>query len=368
MKKNGNHIEQIISRFLEGTISDKESALFTAWLKESRENRRQYFAYKNVWLEAKRPDDQNFVDHSWNRLRLRTILQENDRPILSRGWRDYLVRYSVAASILILVGVSLYIGAVTRKLSRFEHTVHEIHVPLGSRTSITLPDGSNVWLNAGSTITYNAGFGRSNRDISLVGEAYFDVREQKNIPMMVQTRDINIRVLGTRFNVKSYPEENKTETTLVSGQIEVLMSSGDGPTRTIMLARNQRLIYSHDKNSVVFENATKSAPADVITGEDNAPERLDIRPGVVLSNVRNTHEYVSWKDGKLFFRAEPLKTLVPKLERFYNVNIYFKDPSIQETLYSGTLQNVTIEEVLRAISVSSGIRFEIEKNQITLSK
>jgi transmembrane sensor len=368
MEKNSHHIEQIITKFLEGTFSDIESELFTKWLKESRENRESYFAYKNIWLEAKTPEDQDFVDHSWSRLRLRTILQENDRHALTTGWRDYLVRFSIAASILVLIGISLYFGSETRRLSCVEQMVHEIHVPLGSRTSITLPDGTHVWLNAGSSLTYNAGFGRRNRDVSLVGEAYFDVREQKSIPMMVQTRDLNIRVMGTKFNVKSYPEENKTETTLVSGQIEVLMSSGGDPTRTIMLARNQRLIYTHDKNSVVFENATKSEHADVMTEEDKAPERLAVRPGIVLSNVRNTHEYVSWKDGKLVFRSEPLKTLVPKLERFYNVNIYFKDASIQEHLYSGTLKDVTIEEVLRGISVTSGIRFEIEKNQITLSK
>ncbi len=368
MERNSNHIEQIIARFLEGTISDEESDLFTAWLKESKENRKTYFSYKNVWLEAKTPDDQGFVDQSWNRLRLRTILRENDRRSITYGWHDYLVRFSIAASILILVGVSLFFGTAARRLSRFDQTVHEIHVPLGSRTSVTLPDGTNVWLNAGSTLTYNAGFGRRNRDVSLVGEAYFDVQERRRLPLLVQTRDMDIRVLGTKFNVKAYPEENKTEATLVSGQIEVFLSIDDVSARNIMLSQNQRLIYSHVKKSVVFENTTIKEHSDTLPAKDKAPERLVVSPGVVLAHVRNTDEYISWKDGKLVFKSEPLKTLIPKLERFYNVNICFKDPSIQDNVYSGILQDVTIEEVMRAISVSSGIRFEIEKNQIILSK
>ncbi len=165
-----------VYKFLDGSATCEESREFTEWLNESRENRRHYFAIKRIWLEnSEIPDKEKITEDSLNRLKLRTTLQiskERKNPDLPRiNFR----KLSIAASILLLLGVSSFLGMKLKSLSEFNQTLYEISVPLGARTNVMLPDGTNVWLNAGSNLTYRSDFGRGNRDVSLTGEAYFDV-------------------------------------------------------------------------------------------------------------------------------------------------------------------------------------------------
>ena len=345
--------------------SEEESGRLIQWLRESDDNRRQYFAIKRIWLASVgAPDQEKAIEDSWNRLRLRTLIQPEtvkNRPLLLSV---NVGKISVAATILILIGLSLFLGVRYNYLSSYQHTTHEIYVPMGSRSNITLPDGSNVWLNAGSKLVYNSDFGRRERSVSLTGEAFFDVSHDHSSVFTVKTRDINIRVLGTRFNVKSYPEEAVTETTLVEGEIEVIVSDDQIRSRPITLLPNQRVVYSRNMREFVVEDDLKLIEnKELIDYKAESSQKAR----VVISNVLHPEEYSSWKDGRLTVRAESLSTLAPKLERFYNVQISFQDDTLKSIKYTGTLEDVTIEEVMRAISRASDIRFTIDKNQVVLS-
>ncbi len=363
-------IETIIYKFLDGSATCEESREFTEWLNESRENRRHYFAIKRIWIENKDiPDKEKITEDSLNRLKLRTTLQiskESKNPDLPRinFWK-----LSIAATILLLLGVSSFLGIKLKSLSDFDQTLHEISVPLGARSNVILPDGTNVWLNAGSNLSYRSDFGRLNRDVSLTGEAYFDVSPDKGSVFTVNTRDAHIRALGTQFNVKSYPEEEVTETTLVNGLVEIAITDPGIRAQPVLLKPNQRIIYSRDTRRILVNEEEEEEVIEEtkeIVAKDE-PE-LAIQPRIVIADVIDVSEYTSWKDGRLTFRSESLETLVPKLERFYNVNISFQDDSIKELKYTGTLEEVTIEEVMRAIASASDIRFRIDKNNIILNR
>jgi transmembrane sensor len=359
-------IELIIYKFFKGAANEDEVEKLLGWLTESNENRLHYFALKRIWLENKEiSDKERIVDASWERLKLRTALQSVRRFKEERTSFINIRKLSVAATILILIGISSILGIKMNSILEYQKTTHEITVPLGSRTNTVLPDGTSVWLNADSKLIYTSDFGLKNRNVSLSGEAYFDVSPNKSSVFTVKTRDMNIRALGTQFNVKSYPEEDITETTLVSGSVEVLISEEGKRARTILLSPNQRIVYSSGTEEYLQHDLEIQDNDEVII--EDIPNKSEV-PRLLVSNIIDTKEYTSWKDGRLTFRGESLEILVPKLERFYNVTISFNHDSIKNIHYTGTLEEVTIEEVMRAIARSSQIKFEIDKNQILLSK
>ena len=360
------NIESIITKYLAGTASDAESRILFEWLKESKCNRTAYFSFKKIWLEANEFGySEQFVEESLERLRLRTALLSDEPNKPFYHIRLNTKRLAVAATILVLICTTSFFAYRLSSLTGSISTPHEVSVPLGSRTNITLPDGTNVWLNAGSSLSYRSDFGIRNRSVSLIGEAYFNVQAGVGSVFTVNTRDLDIKVFGTQFNVKSYPDEDITETTLVSGLVEVSITEPGIRAEPLRLKPNQRIVYSRSKNEVLVE--TKDTD---ISGRVPAKVRPDAvaQASLSVSSVADTDEYTSWKDGRLIIRSESLENLRPKLERFFNVNITFLDDSIKSLKYSGTLEEVTIEEVMRAIARASNIQFTIDKNHITLSK
>ncbi len=366
-KKN---TDSIIARFLAGSANDEESEFLLQWLKQSRENRKTWFSTKRIWLKSLESDENDeFISNSWNRLKIRTLLQKEVKDKGEKSIKASFRKLSIAASILVLIGISSFLGIKLKNLSDYQHTFHEITAPMGSRTSIMLSDGTRVWLNAGSKLTYRSDFGLRDRDVSLSGEAYFDVQQHENSVFSVNTRDLNIRVLGTKFNIKSYPDEEITETTIVSGKVEVNVTEKGIAARPVLLTQNQKITYSRAEGIVQMHRIDEVEEED-IKDEDIMVEKvgeLVRKPSIQIAQVINTDKYTSWKDGKLVFRSEELGKLAPKLERFYNIDISFENESIKDMKYSGVLENVTVEEVLRAIATASKINYKIDKNRVFFS-
>ena len=353
----------VIVRFLNGSATTEEAESVIKYLEEDGNNRRRYFNTKRIWLKSiKKSEDKGLVDNSWERLKLR-MEEPGDEVIPARNislkftWR----KLAVAASISILVGTSAYLGFQNYRNSQFMTSEHQIIAPLGSRSNIVLPDGSTVWLNSGSEITYSYNFGK-NREVHLIGEAFFDIEHQNNTSFTVNTSDLKIRVLGTEFNVKSYPDENIIETTLMKGKVEVEPIRNEKSVAPITLAPKQKLIYTKTDGGTYLDATTDKS---VSTGKEDK-QKLETKIIQIIS-TSNPQDESSWKDGRLIVKSEPLGRLARELERYYNVQISFKDDSIKNFRFSGTLDEVTIEEVLRALESTSPIRFEINKNKVILA-
>ena len=357
----------LIARFLSGKASAEESREVIEWLNADHKNRLLYFNLKRIWQEdAVKEMDEDHLDHSWERLRLRmgTTKKEVKTPVSKFRMLSNFTKIAVAASISILAGTTLFLSIQRYQGLQVQDRLHHISVPLGSRSNIVLPDGSSVWLNSGSELNYSSDFGARERAVSLTGEAYFDVVRDHKSPFMVNTGELKIKVLGTRFNVKSYPEERIIETTLERGMVEINPLHVSSEIKTIILKPNQKLTYTRAEGSMSVAAIPEEKKEAVAVPEIAVPKPGSFK---VVSNI-NTDVSTSWKDGKLIFEGESLASLSPKLERFYNVKISFQDDSLKNYKYTGTLQEVTIEEVLRAIESTSSIRFEIDKKQVILKK
>ena len=357
----------LIARLLSGKASAEESKEVLEWLNADHKNRLLYFNLKRIWQEdAVKEVDEDHLDHSWERLKLRMGKSEKEvkTPVSKSRMLSNFTKIAVAASIAILAGTTLFLSILRYGDLQVQGRLHHISVPLGSRSNIVLPDGTSVWLNSGSELSYSSDFGSRERAVSLTGEAYFDVVRDNKSPFLVHAGELRIKVLGTRFNVKSYPEEKIIETTLVRGMVEINPLNISSEVKPIVLKPNQKLTYARAEGSMSVAAIPEEKKEAVVVPEITVP-----KPGTfkVTTNV-NPDVSTSWKDGKLIFEGEYLASLAPKLERFYNVKIAFQDESLKNYKYTGTLQEVTIEEVLRAIERTSSIRFEIDKNQVILKK
>ena len=209
--------------------------------------------------------------------------------------------------------------------------LNQLVVPRGKRTSLTLSDGTKLWLNSGSRAIFPVLFTKNEREIFIEGEAYLEVAHNESKPFFVITNNIQIRVLGTTFNVAAYPDELATTVVLVEGSVQAIVDS-----RKMVIKPNQLLTY--EKNS-----------------------------GKTALNETDVMRYVSWKDGWMYCEREKLETIAAKLSRYYDVKIEFADAKAKEMTITGKLDLKTeCTEIFNAISSTAPISFETQDNTILI--
>lgn len=242
--------------------------------------------------------------------------------------------YAAAAAILILSTYVITLNYHPAASSAIAD--NKLYVPAGQRVKLTLQDGTNVWLNAQSTLTYPAVFSKKERRVTVEGEAFFEVAKNTEKPFIVSSQGVDMKVLGTKFNVLSYPGEKDIQTSLIEGALHVYFSK------------------QNEKGVVLHPN-----------------EQVTIKDGNMKVGSIPHHDYFLWKDGIYSFENEPLIDILKKLQLYYDVKINVKDPSIFKWEYTGKFrQRDGIDEILRMIQRIH--KFKIEKdddnNIITLSK
>jgi transmembrane sensor len=200
--------------------------------------------------------------------------------------------------------------------------MNQIIIPYGKRSGITLADGSHIWLNSGSQLSYPSEFGSNSREVFLTGEAFFDISTDASRPFYVTTKDIRIRVLGTCFNVSSYTEDNFSQTVLLRGKVSV--SQNKVFSKSLQLEPGERFTYDKSKNTFARDN-------------------VDIKL------------FSSWVDGFLIFENEPTTEIFKKLERYYNQQI-IADQALDGITFSGKLDlKDDIRDVLNNIAFASSL-------------
>jgi len=366
MLDNQNHIDSLILRSVQGQCEPEEILELRNWINDDKENLKAFHQIQNLWntIEVDKNITELDVHEKW------LNLEQKIKPANSSDINDnkrsntrnfYQGKFFIAASIFILGFVIAFTLFKIIPQNNDEQEFSEITTPMGSRTLIHLSDGSKVWLNAGSTFTYPDKFNKNNREVFLEGEAYFQVSKNRNKEFLVNTEDFLIKVYGTEFNVKSYPEDETSEATLVEGAISVTKKKiqKDKKPEEILLKPNQRLVLYKRSTSDKGNNLESIVDKNVM---------LKVKPKdrIVLSKGIETNKYVSWKEGELNIQSETMEDLAIKLERRYNIRIKFDQEEIKKFAFSGIITNETLEQVMNAIKLSSQIDYEIEERIVTL--
>jgi ferric-dicitrate binding protein FerR (iron transport regulator) len=234
-------------------------------------------------------------------------------------------------------------------------------VPYGSKTRIVLPDSSVVTLNSGSSLKYSAsGFNSDNRSVSLTGEGFFSVTRDSTRPFLVTTPGIRVKVLGTTFNLKAYPDENIEEATLVSGLVEIYASIDTKEEgKPIVLKPNQSAVFV--KSEIRIQS--------VDTSEIEIPESIPVKlRAIELQPLSETEQTISWKDNTLIFDNEPFSSLAVKLERWYDVKFLINYPELNSVRFSGKFDKETLEQVLKALVTVTPFNYTFKQNNVSISK
>jgi transmembrane sensor len=231
-------------------------------------------------------------------------------------------------------GENVFIGnakSVNQKLEEPNKVVfNTLIVPYGKRSEIVLSDGSKVWINSGSKLTFPARFLEGRREVYLEGEAVFDVTHNKNQPFIVKSKHQDIEVLGTVFNVSNYADDSAVYTVLKSGSIN---------------------LHYKNNNFISFQNELKITPNTLAT-YDKGTRELKIKTVEVET-------YFSWIDGVFIFKNDPLKSIMKKLSRYYNVEIIIKDNDLANHVFSGYLDvNQDLEHVMQTIKEAESSQFD----------
>ena len=273
-------------------------------------------------------------------------------PVPIRSHRKLYWTIGIAAS---LITAFVFFTLLNNETSPKSVAHNTVSTKRGSKSKIQLPDGTQVWLNADSRITYNENFQGSKREVELTGEAFFDVVRDEARPFIIHTTIIDVKVLGTSFNVRSYADEKNTETSLIHGSIEVtLVKSAD--KKKIILKPNDKLIVNNNDASLV-----------------NKPEKVSNVPLMTLAKINYRRADSSavetmWVKNKLAFDEEPLEEIALKIERWYDVKVMIGDESLKQEPYTGTFEHESLREVLDALNAGHDFTYSINKNEVRIKK
>ena len=360
MDINANdRIEEQIIRYLSGEASEQEIEVLFDRLEENDENKKLFIEYKTIWLLS-RKESHYHLEKIKEAKRETDLRIENAETCTNlKKTKRLLIVWKYAAALLLLISLSTAYYFYIPTHRRPDVKNNTVEVPYGSKSKVVLPDGSFVWINAGSKINYTADFGISSREIYLEGEAYFDVREDKEIPFHVKTDLVDIKVYGTAFNVKSYLDDDIVETTLDRGAISIRLKND--PTRIVNVVPNQKIVIHRQPNEKKY--IQKKENQKVIKEDRSlANELFDVENNV------NTNSITAWKDNRLVFEQETLEILAKRLERRYNVSFRFADKNIKSFRYTAALKEMPIDQVMKAIALTSPIQYKIEGMQVTLTE
>jgi len=326
---NSTDIHILIIRLLSGDATVDQKKMIAEWLNESTENIKLYTDLEEIWLSAgtaTNADNYNLEEAIQN-FRMQ-ISKERQIPTRAINF-NLLLKYAAIGLLLLALPFSYYIG--TRN-SVSKDSMTTISCAYGDKSSIVLPDSTRVWLNSGSRLSFSTDFKRADRKVNLEGEAFFSVTKDKNHPFRVKTKEVDVEVLGTKFNLKAYPEESSVSTTLVEGSVK--MSSQN---EQVVIKPNQKLEF--DKTSKKMS----------------------------LSNLADTSEDTEWKDGRLTFHNKSLGELEPILKRWFDVDIIFADEQVKSRKFTGVLQRESILEAISYFDLSKYVKCEIKGNKIIIS-
>lgn len=337
-----NHIYDIIGKYLANEIDEKETEIFKSWLEKSEENAKEFTLHQKAWeatqINFKSDDSEAVFKNILSKLDDQHELELHQKHISAskKVKQLFLVFAKIAASLLLLVSV-LYLFQKFDKLSEpvsLEISTVEKQNLAGQKSKIYLPDGSVVWLNADSKISFPEKFDDEKREIHLTGEAFFNVIKNPDQPFIVKSGKLSTTVLGTAFNVRIFEDEPFMSVALESGKVKVMIEDNDA-TPVLFLEPGESIKYSK-------------------------------KEGIVLKEKFDREQLLSWKDGIIVFKDADMEEIFNSLAKWYGVEFTIKNKIEEEWTYTGSFDNETLENVLRSISYTQEFTYTINQKNINI--
>ncbi len=319
LKKEINELD--ILQYINNELSDQEYIEVEEWINNSEENHKLAedliylsFAVSSLQL-IKRSAPQKALQKVHKRIRVKKSSQ-------------LFFYFQRIAAILLIPSILLSVYLLSQPKTNEPLSYLEARMTPGMMGSLVLSDGTKVWLNSSSSLTYPNTFSGQTREVVLDGEAYFEVIENTDCPFIVNTENTSVTVLGTKFNMDAYKSNSFVTTTLVEGAIEFNYRNNQNKNQTILMEENDQVQYT--KNSFQAQKYKTYVPKDI-----------------------------AWKSGQIILKDTPLSDILWILSKRFNIDFIIKDPSLYKHSFTGVFTNQQIERVLDHFKRSSGIRYKI---------
>ena len=316
--------KDLLSRILTGEANSEEKEIFYLELSENKEAEDEFFHVKDLWMRASmkntKIDTDSEFESLWNK-----ISTPSKKPI-QISIATQVVRY--AAAILLVLGLGGIMGYyISRNTTDYTGAGTQKYTALkGSVSIVEFQDGTKVWLNSGSELTYREDRKNKQRLAELTGEAYFEVKHRDDFPFMVKANQIVVKDLGTTFNIKAYSDDRYVETSLVEGKADILSSNG---TAMASLKPGQSAVYS--------------------------PETKSIKMRPVEENILS-----AWRDGKFVIRDQRLEDIFKELSRWYEVKFRFENDALRDYRYTGNIKkSTTAQHVMKMLKLTANFNYRI---------
>lgn len=326
--------KELFIKYLQGRCTEQEFDQLISWIKEGALSASGKSFVKEVW-QAFEPESASEEKIKYNRLldKIHHQININDnqkKKIIERvPPRNRIFSIiSRAAAILLIPVLSFLIYTKLFEKDQYNENTGSIEVmaPASSRMHIDLGDGTSVWLNHGSTLKYPYRFEGKERRVFLTGEAYFEVAHNSEVPFIVGTNQVEVKAIGTAFNVSAYTDDYLVETTLVEGK--VILYDINSSREIKALSPNECLKYNAAAHTYRLE-------------------------------TRNTEKYTAWKDGVLIFKNDSITEIAKKLSRWYNVEVEITSEKVKEYTYTATFTDETLYQVLELMTLPTPVSYKL---------
>lgn len=313
-------MQELAFAYFAGKISNADEKKLFEFIQKEEQNYQQFKDWERAWMLSEKEDLR--TAREWESLQCRIRTHEAVNPMISKSGSD-LWRWAVAiaAMFVLIAGGTWVVLNTTTFMNKAQYIVFE--APYGEKSKMTFPDGTVVWLNAGSSLKYSNKYNTDDRVVELEGEGYFEVAKKKKIPFVVHTRGYDVVVKGTKFNVTAYPEDSNITTTLMEGAVELLK----------------------EKQHIAMK------PGESVT--------LNVVSGKFTLTKVNPDVSKAWSENRIEYDNISLRELAAKLSRQYDVKIHLLTEEVGDKRFSISLRNQeTIGEVMSALKEIIPIQVE----------
>jgi transmembrane sensor len=320
---------KLLHNFSEGNYSFNDYLKVRQWFEKINDSPDLKKEMEHQWedLISSRNTGDESLGHIFEKIDYNILLEERKKP----QKRKLLNFYRQAAAILLiplLIFSVWYFFKQPAQTTKAESWV-EINAPEGARVEFFLPDSTSGWLNSGSKLKFPTVMGE-HRKVELTGEAYLQVKQRNHSDFIVSVPDMDLKVLGTQFNISAYPGDAFSDVVLAEGEVEI---NGKAGVFNYTLLPNEKITFRRDTKSL-------------------DKKRVD------------ASRYSAWKDGYLIIENEPLGQVLGRFERWYNTEIILQDDVLKSYRFKATFKDEPLEEVLRLIALTTPIRYKIENRDI----
>ena len=318
--------EDLLIRFLTGTCTQDELLGVEKWISTDRANADWLFEMEYVWSLK---DELRYSDRKEIETAYRRFSRTKQKPAKIRKLYPEWLKYAAVVAIVCLLSANIY--QAFRDKYPDEVAASTIEVPVGQRVAVTLSDGTKVWLNSGSILSYPAKFDNKNRTVRLDGEGYFEVTADRKHPFVVSTTMLEVKVLGTKFNVQAYPDED-IAVSLLEGQLQI-----QAQNKSVLMAADELVTWSKAAGLIHYKN-------------------------------KPVQHAAQWTSGELMFVDERLADIARVLERHFGVTIIIDTPELADERFSCRTQSgATLEQVLNLLKTTQKLNYSTREQTVNIT-